>query len=122
MSDEQPPKIRLNISCVLAQRAVIRKLQQVIRFSEHSGICKLLSKIWLKQVNPIGLCPGLTRRFKLYDSIFLNVLEKHRHPADDIFTRVYTKNPGRVFTFLDEETRFIGMNYFCSLPCHFCHL
>lgn len=57
------------------------------------------------------------RRFKLYDSIFLNVLEKHRHPADDIFTRVYTENPGRVFTFLDEETSFIDeLKLFATMP------
>jgi lycopene beta-cyclase len=57
------------------------------------------------------------RRFKLYDSIFLNVLEKQRHPADDIFTRVYTKNPGRVFTFLDEETRFTDeLRLFATMP------
>ncbi|GAB2561594.1 lycopene cyclase family protein [Spirosoma aerophilum] len=59
----------------------------------------------------------LKKRFKIYDSIFLNVLEKHRHPADDIFTRVYTKNPGRVFTFLDEETRFRDeLRLFATMP------
>ncbi|ADB36511.1 lycopene cyclase family protein [Spirosoma linguale] len=59
----------------------------------------------------------LKKRFKLYDSIFLNVLEKHRHPADDIFTRVYAGNPGRVFTFLDEETRFIDeLRLFATMP------
>ncbi len=57
------------------------------------------------------------RRFKLYDSIFLNVLEKHRYPADDIFTRVYTKNLGRVFTFLDEDTRFVDeLRLFATMP------
>ncbi len=57
------------------------------------------------------------RRFKLYDSIFLNVLEKHRHPADDIFTRVYTRNRQRTFTFLDEETRFTDeLRLFATMP------
>ena len=57
------------------------------------------------------------RRFKLYDSIFLNVLEQHRHPADDIFTRVYTENPRRVFTFLDEDTRFMDeLRLFATMP------
>ena len=56
-------------------------------------------------------------RFKLYDSIFLNVLENHRHPADDIFTRVYTANPQRVFTFLDEDTHFIDeVRLFSTMP------
>ncbi|WP_093828580.1 lycopene cyclase family protein [Spirosoma endophyticum] len=56
-------------------------------------------------------------RFKLYDSIFLNVLEKHRHNADDIFTRVYAENHHRVFTFLDEDTRFIDeLRLFATMP------
>ena len=56
-------------------------------------------------------------RFKLYDSIFLNVLEKHRHDADDIFTRVYAKNHHRVFTFLDEDTQFIDeLRLFATMP------
>lgn len=56
-------------------------------------------------------------RFKLYDSVFLNVLEEHRHPADDVFTRVYVENPRRVFTFLDEDTRFIDeLKLFTTMP------
>ncbi|KAB7731393.1 lycopene cyclase [Rudanella paleaurantiibacter] len=44
-------------------------------------------------------------RFKLYDSIFLNVLQKHRYPADDMFTLLYEHNsPAQVFKFLDEDT------------------
>ena len=58
-----------------------------------------------------------TRRFKFYDSIFLNVLANHRHPADDIFTRMYTRNSRRVFAFLDEDTRFIDeLRLFTTLP------
>ena len=61
--------------------------------------------------------PWFKRRFKLYDSIFLNVLEKHRHPADDVFTRVYTQNSHRIFAFLDEDTRFIDeLRLFATLP------
>ncbi len=45
------------------------------------------------------------RRFAFFDSILLNVLEKHRFPADELFTRLYQKNrPAAVFKFLDEET------------------
>jgi lycopene beta-cyclase len=57
------------------------------------------------------------RRFKLYDSIFLNVLEQHRHPADDVFTRVYVKNPERVFRFLDEDTHLLDeLKLFTTMP------
>ena len=57
-------------------------------------------------------------RFKLYDSIFLNVLENHRHPADDMFTRFYTENnPSRAFRFLDEDTRFTDeLRLFMTMP------
>ncbi|QDK78475.1 lycopene cyclase [Spirosoma sp. KCTC 42546] len=66
---------------------------------------------------PQRTVPWFKRRFKLYDSIFLNVLEKRRHPADDIFTRVYTENPQRVFTFLDEDTRFSEeIQLFATMP------
>lgn len=66
---------------------------------------------------PQRTVPWFKRRFKLYDSIFLNVLEKHRHPADDIFTRVYTENPRRVFKFLDEDTHFFEeVRLFATMP------
>ena len=66
---------------------------------------------------PNRYMPWFKRRFKLYDSIFLNVLEKKRHPADDIFTRVYVENPQRVFKFLDEDTRFIDeLRLFATMP------
>ncbi len=49
--------------------------------------------------------PWFDGRFAFYDSIMLNVLEKHRFPADEMFTRLYAHNrPAAVFKFLDEET------------------
>ncbi|QMW00453.1 lycopene cyclase family protein [Spirosoma foliorum] len=66
---------------------------------------------------PNRTIPWFKRRFKLYDSIFLNVLEQNRHPADDIFTRIYTENPRRVFKFLDEETHFFEeIQLFATMP------
>ncbi|WP_424963467.1 lycopene cyclase family protein [Ekhidna sp.] len=46
-----------------------------------------------------------TSRFRMYDSIFLNVLSARNDLGEDIFTRLYTK-PGikSVFRFLDEES------------------
>ena len=59
-----------------------------------------------------------SKRFKLYDSVFLNVLQKRRHPADDIFTRFYAENqPVEAFRFLDEDTRLIDeLRLFISMP------
>ncbi len=66
---------------------------------------------------PARQMPWFKRRFKLYDSIFLNVLEQRRHPADDIFTRIYAENPRRVFRFLDEDTRFLDeLRLFATMP------
>lgn len=47
------------------------------------------------------------KRYKFFDSIMLNVLEKHRYPADAMFSVLYERNPAeRVFQFLDEEDKF----------------
>ena len=44
-------------------------------------------------------------RFKLYDSIFLNVLDKNRRSGKRVFTDLYQRNPAwRIFKFLDEQT------------------
>ncbi|GAB3928611.1 lycopene cyclase family protein [Larkinella terrae] len=52
--------------------------------------------------------PPLRRFFKQFlDSVLLNVLQKRRHPADDVFTRLYQRNPPtQIFRFLDEDTTF----------------
>ncbi len=57
-------------------------------------------------------------RFKLYDSVLLNVLEKKRHPANDVFTRFYAKNkPVDAFRFLDEKTRLTEeVRFFSTYP------
>lgn len=49
---------------------------------------------------------GPMKSFKgLLDSVLLNVLQHKRHPANDIFTRLYERNPpARIFRFLDEDT------------------
>ena len=45
-------------------------------------------------------------RFKRYDSILLNVLDKHRRDGARVFAELYARNPAwRIFKFLDEQTR-----------------
>lgn len=47
------------------------------------------------------------QRFGLYASVMLNVLQKNRVPAPDMFYDLYRKNPiDRVFRFLDGESSF----------------
>ena len=62
--------------------------------------------------------PWFSNRFKLYDSVLLNVLEKNRHPAADVFTRFYAENkPVNAFRFLDEDTRFLDeIRLFTTMP------
>ena len=46
-------------------------------------------------------------RFRMYDSIFLKVLESRNDYGEEIFTRLYTKpHIHSVFRFLDEESTF----------------
>ncbi|MBO0938673.1 lycopene cyclase [Fibrella sp. HMF5335] len=49
-----------------------------------------------------------TKPFKGWlDSVLLNVLQNNRHPADDIFTHLYQRNPPEdILRFLDEDTSF----------------
>jgi lycopene beta-cyclase len=49
---------------------------------------------------------GLSKaRFKLYDRIFLNLLEEENHLGNEIFIQMYRKNNSRlIFRFLDEES------------------
>ncbi len=49
--------------------------------------------------------PLLDKRFKLYDSIFLNILEGNKLAGDKIFADLFGKNPAeRVLRFLDNES------------------
>ncbi len=44
-------------------------------------------------------------RFKLYDSVLLNVLDKQRREGARVFAEMYARNPAwRIFKFLDEQT------------------
>ncbi|MEL6925000.1 MAG: lycopene cyclase family protein, partial [Bacteroidota bacterium] len=46
-------------------------------------------------------------RYRLYDSILLNVMLKNRIPISDVFTDLFKKNkPSQVLHFLDEKTSF----------------
>lgn len=51
-----------------------------------------------------GRLPG-DSRFRLYDSVLLNVLHNKKMPGRDIFASIFTKNPPqRVLRFLDNES------------------
>lgn len=46
-----------------------------------------------------------TSRFKLYDSMLLNIMEKNRYAIKDIFTLLFSKNnTSTILKFLDEQT------------------
>ncbi|MCS7060415.1 MAG: lycopene cyclase family protein [Anaerolineae bacterium] len=48
------------------------------------------------------------RRFGLYDSVLLNILEKRRYPAPRVFGDLFARNPApRVLSFLDETSNIL---------------
>jgi lycopene beta-cyclase len=59
-----------------------------------------------KRGHPFAI-PQAPRRYKLFDSIFLNVLQRRGDLGKQIFTQLFRKNPiQRVFNFLDESGSF----------------
>jgi lycopene beta-cyclase len=47
-------------------------------------------------------------RFRFYDLLFLDVLNRYNAHGSRLFTRMFKKNPPvRIFRFLDEKTNFI---------------
>ena len=45
------------------------------------------------------------KKFRLYDSVLLNVLSNERMAGDQIFTALFRKNPvQRIFRFLDNQS------------------
>lgn len=69
-----------------------RKLKEIVAALEKNG-------------SPIVRRSYFNKRFKLYASVFLNVLEQKRHSAADVFAILYNKNaPAQVFKFLDGDT------------------
>jgi lycopene beta-cyclase len=54
---------------------------------------------------PFFATPLPNRRFELFDSTLLNVLDKGRDAGKQVFTDMFSRNPPqRVFKFLDEDT------------------
>lgn len=48
------------------------------------------------------------KKYRIYDTLFLDVLSRRNEIGEELFTTMYTKNPiHRVFEFLDEDTNFI---------------
>ncbi len=55
--------------------------------------------------DPIIAAPGGAGRFRLYDSVLLNVLDKQRQGGAQVFARLFKANPAAtIFKFLDEES------------------
>lgn len=57
-----------------------------------------------------GYAPGknlIRKKYRKYDAIFLDVLQRRNELGEHLFTQFYTKNsPQDIFRFLDEETSF----------------
>ena len=61
---------------------------------------------FIKRGHPILSKTLNDRKFHLYDSVLLNVLQNRKMSGDEIFARIFQKNPTeRVLQFLDNESR-----------------
>jgi lycopene beta-cyclase len=69
-----------------------KRLQKIVTNLEKTG-------------SPVIKAPWFEKRFLFYSSVLLNVLEKKRIPAAEVFSRLYDRNkPSQIFKFLDGET------------------
>ena len=56
-------------------------------------------------LHPVSERSGVSRRFRFYDSVLLNILSEGSMPGSEIFTTLFKKNkPALVLKFLDNET------------------
>ncbi len=67
---------------------------------------ELVAKLEATGQPPVRRKPLFTTWFKgQLDSVLLNVLQKKRHSADDVFTKLFSRNPAHlIFKFMDEDT------------------
>ena len=71
-----------------------KRLKRIVESLEKTG-SPVIKDTWFK------------KRFLFYSSVLLNVLEKKRQPAAEVFARLYARNhPSQIFKFLDGETNF----------------
>lgn len=69
---------------------------------QHS---KKITEALVNNIAPVFRDEWLYKRFKLYDSIFLNVLANRRLPGERIFAELFKNNqPQRVLRFLDNDS------------------
>lgn len=67
---------------------------------------ELVANLETTGLPPVRNKPVFATWFKsCLDSVLLNVLQKNRHPADDVFTKLFSENPASlIFKFMDEDT------------------
>ena len=66
---------------------------------------RAIARALLAGQDPFAAAPGGAGRFRLYDSVLLNVLDKHRQGGAQVFARLFQANPAAtIFKFLDEES------------------
>ena len=99
--DDQPKRHVLNIGTVggRTKPSTGYTFQRIQRQSQQ--IARALAT-----TNSSTTATALTdKRFELFDSVFLNVLDEGRDQGKRVFTDLFARNPvQRVFKFLDEDT------------------
>jgi lycopene beta-cyclase len=90
--DNQRQKLVLKASSGFAFQFIQKKADEMVRFMKAGTI------------NPSAesFCE---KKFRLYDSVLLNVLSNEQMAGDQIFTALFRKNPvQRIFRFLDNQS------------------
>ncbi len=108
MSDEQAPDRPAEHLIRIGTSGGYTKPSTGYTFQRTQQYLRELVQNLAEMGQPIRKKSRLRVFFKGYlDSVLLNVLQYKRHPADDIFTRLYEHNPpSQIFRFLDEDTTF----------------
>ncbi len=106
MTDERPKTSKRNHVIRIGTSGGYVKASTGYAFKRTQRFTQQLVTELLTKGKPQRRQWTLRRWFKdLQDSTLLNVLLKGRYPGDEVFTRLYKKNPTpRLFAFLDEET------------------
>jgi lycopene beta-cyclase len=106
MTDERPKTSKRNHVIRIGTSGGYVKASTGYAFKRTQRFTQQLVTELLTKGKPLRSRRTLRRWFKdLQDSTLLNVLLKGRYPGDQVFTRLYKKNPTpRLFAFLDEET------------------
>lgn len=108
MTDELPETVPRSHVIRIGTSAGYVKASSGYAFTRTQHFTQELVRQLLTAGKPLPAQKTVRKVFKrLLDSTLLNVLLEKRHPGDEVFTRLYQRNPTpRLLAFMDEDTSF----------------